>query len=135
MNPSNNQSAGIQPPAPVTGQAPVTPVSAVGAAPIIPTANVAAPSIQSPVSPMTTIPLPLPGRQPLANSQTNPNPVTQIVGFQVADDKDVIEPEWVNKAKAIAARNRSDPYKQSEELTVFKADYMQKRYNKSIKLK
>jgi hypothetical protein len=53
---------------------------------------------------------------------------------QVIDDGDLIEKEWVNKAKQIVARNRSDPYKQSEELMVLRADYMQKRYNKTIKL-
>ena len=55
-------------------------------------------------------------------------------GGQSIDDGDLIEKEWVEKAKAIVDRNRYDPYKQNEELTVFKADYMQKRYNKSIKL-
>jgi hypothetical protein len=48
-------------------------------------------------------------------------------------DDDLIEKEWVNKAKAIVERTRDDPYKQSEELTLVKADYMQKHYNKIIK--
>lgn len=48
-------------------------------------------------------------------------------------DDDLIEKEWVNKAKAIVERTRDDPYKQSQELTMVKADYMQKHYNKTIK--
>lgn len=52
----------------------------------------------------------------------------------VVDDGDLIEKEWVNKAKQIVDQNRNDPYKQSEELTVFRADYMKKRYNKNIKV-
>lgn len=56
------------------------------------------------------------------------------VVLNVQDDGDLIEKEWVLKAKQIVDANREDPYKQSEELTVFRADYMQKRYNKSIKV-
>lgn len=53
---------------------------------------------------------------------------------QVADDADLIEKEWVTKAKAIVEKTREDPYIQNKELNKFKADYMQKRYNKTIKL-
>jgi len=51
-----------------------------------------------------------------------------------ADDQDLIEKEWVHKAKQIVEKTRDDPYIQSKELTKFKADYMQKRYNKSLKM-
>jgi hypothetical protein len=82
------------------------------------------------------IPLPAVDSVPKPSSpQPGALPTSQGGGYLVAEDKDVIEPEWVNGAKAIVARNQDDPYKQSEELTVFKADYMQKRYNKTIKLK
>ena len=52
----------------------------------------------------------------------------------VADDNDLIEKEWVNKAKEIVERTRQNPYQQSQELNLFKADYMKKRYNKTLKL-
>jgi hypothetical protein len=83
----------------------------------------------------TTIPLPLPATPTAAIAPPQASPVNPTAGLQVADDKDVIEPEWVHKAKAIVLTTRDDPYKQSEELTAFKADYMQKRYNKTVKLK
>jgi hypothetical protein len=51
----------------------------------------------------------------------------------VADDGDLIEKEWVTKLKSIIASTREDPYKQSEEITALKADYLQKRYNKTLK--
>lgn len=51
-----------------------------------------------------------------------------------ADDRDLIEKEWVTKSKKIIIANRNDPYQQSKDLTLFRADYMQKRYNKIIKL-
>ena len=52
----------------------------------------------------------------------------------VADDTDLIEKEWVLKAKAIVARTRTDPYKQNQAINHVKADYMKKRYNKDIKV-
>ena len=52
----------------------------------------------------------------------------------VAEDVDLIEKEWVEKAKAIVEKTRNDPYAQNQELNRFKADYMQKRYNKEIKI-
>jgi len=61
-------------------------------------------------------------------------PTTNNVVNDVKDDGDLIEKEWVDKAKKIVENNRHDPFKQSEELTVFKADYMKKRYNKNIKV-
>jgi hypothetical protein len=53
---------------------------------------------------------------------------------QIADDVDLIEKEWVDKAKEIVAATRQDPYQQNKELNRFRADYIQKRYNKVIKL-
>lgn len=52
----------------------------------------------------------------------------------IADDVDVIEKEWVQKAKDIVSQTKDDPHKQSVELTKFKHDYMNKRYGKDIKL-
>jgi hypothetical protein len=83
-----------------------------------------------------TLPLPpnpLSGNAPMLN-QIDVTPTTQMATPQVIDDGDVIEKEWVSKAKQIVARNRNDPYKQSQELMVLRADYMQKRYNKAVKL-
>ncbi len=51
-----------------------------------------------------------------------------------AADADVIEPEWVDKAKAVVAATRQDPYRQVREMNQLKAEYMKKRYNKDIKL-
>lgn len=52
----------------------------------------------------------------------------------LADDVDVIEKEWVEKAKDIVAKTKTDPHQQSVELTNFRHDYMKKRYGKEIKL-
>jgi hypothetical protein len=57
---------------------------------------------------------------------------TNMVAPAIADDGDVIEKEWVDGAKRIVAQNRQDPYKQARELHRFKAEYLRKRYNKTI---
>lgn len=62
---------------------------------------------------------------PTAVSSNNPS---------IADDSDLIEKEWVDKAKQIVARTKDDPHSQNKELTHMKADYLKKRYNKDIKL-
>jgi hypothetical protein len=52
----------------------------------------------------------------------------------IADDVDLIEKEWVDKAKQIVEMTRSEPYEQKQEVSRLKADYMQKRYNKTVKV-
>jgi hypothetical protein len=51
-----------------------------------------------------------------------------------AQDSDLIEKEWVEKAKEIVERTRHDPFLQNREITKMKADYMKKRYNKDIRI-
>lgn len=52
---------------------------------------------------------------------------------QASDDQDRIEPEWVDKAKAVISQTRQDPYMQKHEMSKIKADYIQKRFGKQIK--
>jgi hypothetical protein len=138
MNPSNsNQTAGM--PAPIAGKVPVIPLPELDSGdavnPAAPAAKVQITGEQAPqVVPITSIPLPLPKTASSLSSQVATG-VSQASALHVADDKDVIEPEWVHKANAIVNSTVDDPYKQSEDLTVLKADYMQKRYNKIVKLK
>jgi hypothetical protein len=139
MNPSSNEAPGLQLPPPVMEQAPV----ANSGAENVPTnspeqgptsAAEQAPKAGSVTTPTTTIPLPLPANQPASDPKSDVSATTQLASLAAADDTDLIEKEWVNKAKAIVERTRDDPHKQSEELTVVKADYLQKRYNKTLKL-
>jgi hypothetical protein len=50
-----------------------------------------------------------------------------------AQDTDRIEQQWVDKAKAIVAQTRDDPYTQKNEMSKVQAEYIQKRFNKQIK--
>lgn len=51
----------------------------------------------------------------------------------VAGDVDLIEKEWVEKAKNIVNSTLGDPHAQAEKISQMKADYIQKRYNKTIR--
>lgn len=52
----------------------------------------------------------------------------------VAADEDLIEKEWVEKAKKVIAETKHDPYLQEQAVSKLQADYLQKRYNKTIKV-
>lgn len=47
-------------------------------------------------------------------------------------DIDVIEKEWVEKAKNIVAKTKDDPRQQSVELTGMKREYVEKRFGKVL---
>jgi hypothetical protein len=84
---------------------------------------------------LSTIPLPEPPQPALPTTSPADEAATPAQNSALsADDNDLIEKEWVNKAKQIVERTRDDPYKQSGDLTIFKADYLKKRYGKTIKV-
>lgn len=51
----------------------------------------------------------------------------------VADDVEVIEKPWVDKAKRIIAETKDDPYRQEQAVGGMKRSYVKKRYNKDLK--
>ncbi len=68
------------------------------------------------------------------DSSTPQKPVaTNSITPLIADDNDLIEKEWVLKAKAIVASTKDDPYMQNKEMGQYKADYIKKRFNKDIR--
>lgn len=52
----------------------------------------------------------------------------------VAADEDLIEKQWVDAAKNIVAKTRSDPYEQGQAISRLQADYLHKRYGKVVKV-
>ena len=76
----------------------------------------------------TTLPITPNGQD---ETQTTP-PVSY--NPQIADDVDLIEKEWVEKAKIIVERTKNDPHQQNIAINKMKADYLQKRYQKDIKV-
>lgn len=52
----------------------------------------------------------------------------------IADDVDLIEKEWVHKAKQIVEQTKDNPYARNKQMNEVKADYLKKRYNKDLKI-
>lgn len=84
---------------------------------------------------------PQPPRQPVAVAPVTPLPTpaapqspTQPVATSpaLANDDDLIEKEWVDKAKQIIAETRNDPYRREQEVGRLQADYLFKRYGKEL---
>jgi hypothetical protein len=72
--------------------------------------------------PPLPVPVPVPV-QPAADDTAGPT---------IAGDDDLIEKEWVDKAKSIIAATRDDPYKREQEINKLQADYLRKRYGKEL---
>jgi hypothetical protein len=137
MNPSSNETSGLSLPAPVPEQGPAgyapqenmpAPAETAGGAERAPIAAAnaqPAPAVAPPVQmPIFDAAAPAPA----ATSTTQGGMKT------VLKDDDLIEKEVVERAKRVIADTHDDPYKQTEELSVLKNDYMQKNYNKPLKL-
>lgn len=106
--------------------------------------NVPAGSQLPPAIAQDGVPAITPHQVPVSrNTQASHGPTTTANGMQpansphaptIADDNDLIEKEWVNRAKLIIAKTKDDPREQSKQLHKYKADYIKKRYNKDIKV-
>ena len=61
-------------------------------------------------------------------------PTTQPVSDSpaVAADEDVIEKEWVDKAKKIILETKDDPFTRTTRVNELQKDYLKKRYNKDL---
>jgi hypothetical protein len=88
------------------------------------------PAIQQVVIPRPAVPQPVPQTTPVADDATAPiddNPT-------IANDVDVIEKEWVDRAKQIVAQTKADPHEQEKRVSELQADYLKKRYGKEVQL-
>lgn len=89
------------------------------------------PSNSGPMLPLPQIPIggssQIAGVKPAVPAATDDNPL-------VAADDEVIEKEWVDKAKKIVDQTKDDPYRQEKEVSKLQADYLKKRYGKDIKI-
>lgn len=133
MNPQNN------PPNPANDQTPgltLPPVDPdqVSSQPAEPSLAAPAPAVAPPVDPGLATPPAAPPASPTASPTGDPALPAQGASPLIADDNDLIEKEWVEKAKQLVEQTKGDPYKQNQEMNKFKASYIKKRYNKDIHL-
>lgn len=75
--------------------------------------------------------LPLPAQPQVVHMPAPAAPVSDD-NPALAGDDDLIEKEWVDKAKKIVAETRNEPYKLAQEVSKLQADYLSKRYGKEI---
>lgn len=50
----------------------------------------------------------------------------------IAGDEDLIEKEWVDRAKKIVSDTRDDPYQQENAVSALQKDYQKKRYGREL---
>lgn len=87
----------------------------------------------APASSVVTPILPPPVVAPFPLSRTDSEvTVTSDGNPIVANDDDLIEKEWVDKAKKIIVQTKDDPYRREQEVGKLQADYLQKRYGRVL---
>ncbi len=72
--------------------------------------------------------------QPAAPAQAPPpaDPAASSATPLVAADEDLIEKEWVDKAKEIIEQTKDDPHARTQKVNELQRDYLQKRYGKVV---
>lgn len=83
----------------------------------------------APVVPV--LPAPLPQVDDSAVSGVN-NAITTVAAPDAAADEDLIEKEWVDKAKKIIEETKDDPYRREQEISKLQREYIRKRYGREI---
>ena len=79
------------------------------------------------VVPVTPVAAPVPVQPTSAPPQSQSTAVPLV-----AADEDLIEKEWVDKAKEIIEQTPDDPYTRTERVGELQRNYLQKRYGKVV---
>lgn len=83
-------------------------------------------SAQAMPAPVIAVPM---AQQPVVADDTT-QPVVSLPS--VANDDDLIEKEWVDRAKKVLAETKDDPYRREQEVNRLQADYLLKRYGREL---
>jgi hypothetical protein len=75
----------------------------------------------------------LPGQDITVGTPADKPATETAADDSVAADSDRIESQWIDKTKSAVAHTRDDPYEQKQAVSEVKADYIKKRFNKTIK--
>ncbi len=92
--------------------------------------NEAVPSAENSHIPPVVIPLPTPPVLPINDDATLP--LVQDDTPTIANDNEIIEKEWVDKAKKVIAETKDNPYLREQEVSKLQADYLLKRYGRKL---
>jgi hypothetical protein len=85
-------------------------------------------SVKTPSMPTPTMPVPTPS----TTTGTSKGKKAAHTSDLPAHDVDLIEKQWVERAKTIVNQTQDDPYVQKKEISKAGADYIKKRFNKTI---
>lgn len=88
-----------------------------------------APPAPAPVQPQEAPVIP---PTPETGQPAAPPPPQKESGPSIADDVDVIEKEWVDKAQEVVKKTAGDPHAEEEAVEDLQADYLKKRYGVDI---
>ena len=69
---------------------------------------------------------------PVSNTTSSVGDATSSANPIVASDDDLIEKEWVDKAKKIVENTKNDPYKREDEVSKLRVDYLKKRFGREL---
>jgi hypothetical protein len=69
---------------------------------------------------------------PQSNSQVTIGSTLVTANPLIANDDDLIEKEWVDKAKKIIAETQNNPYQRDEEVNKLQVDYLKKRFGREL---
>jgi hypothetical protein len=69
---------------------------------------------------------------PIAQDDQTSSLTSQDDAVLLAADDDLIEKEWVDKAKRILAETKDDPYTREQEIGKLQVEYIRKRYGREI---
>lgn len=111
--PGGNEQAGVEQGPRSTEQEPIPQPQQAA----VPTAAIAAPALPQPVADEAVV--------------DNASALLSSVPDVAADD-DLIEKEWVNKAKHIIAETADDPYRREAAVSQLQREYLRKRYGKEL---
>ena len=73
------------------------------------------------------LPMPAPVAQPVVDSTTPTSNYPLL-----ASDDDLIEKDWVDKAKKILAETKDNPFLREKEVNKLQVDYIKKRYGREL---
>lgn len=87
-------------------------------------------AVEQLAQPMTPIPV-LPTPVVVQDDSAGASSVTDA-SLMTAADEDLIEKEWVDKAKKIISETKDDPYRREQEVGKLQIEYIRKRYGREI---
>jgi len=83
-------------------------------------------------TPQIVLPQPVPIVQPTVSTDAAQSATSDDNAALIANDDDLIEKEWVDKAKKIIAETKDDPYRREVEIGKLQIEYIRKRYGREI---